>query len=160
MKIKKSELRQLIREEIQKQKTLLTESTRSRIGVLDPKTGKVKSIYSHFDGYLDGVGKTLKKHYTDSNKVKKLISLGDISILGPKIGKKQNFNKPDDDSVLAYGRDRGEKNVDAKINYSVRDYLRSLENSGVDYAYLYDPEEKKWKYMKRPFNKNWEFEEF
>jgi len=143
MKIKKSELRQLIREEIQKQKTLLTESTRSRIGVLDPKTGKVKSIYSHSDGYLEHVGKTLKKHYTDLNKVKKLISLGDISILGPKIGTKQSFNSPDPDTVLAYGRDRGEKNVNAKIHDSVRDYLRSLKNSGVDYAYLYDPKEKK-----------------
>lgn len=33
-------------------------STRSRIGMINPY-GSVSSIYCHFDGYPEGVGKTL-----------------------------------------------------------------------------------------------------
>jgi hypothetical protein len=33
--------------------------TRSRIGLEDPETGTVRSIYCHWDGYPEGVGQRL-----------------------------------------------------------------------------------------------------
>lgn len=45
------------------------------------KTDKgYKAIYNHFD--CDGLYETLTQNYTDENKVKALIALGDISFLG------------------------------------------------------------------------------
>jgi len=70
-------------------------STRSRIAI-ENESGIVNSIYCHFDGYVDGVGITLFKHY-DKEKLQKLIELGDISSLGEST-----------EDTVAYCRDRGE----------------------------------------------------
>ena len=56
-------------------------STRSRIAI-ENQNGSVTSIYCHFDGYISGVGKTLKESYTDRSVVEALIELGDLSALG------------------------------------------------------------------------------
>jgi hypothetical protein len=59
-------------------------STRSLIAGIQPdKT--IKSIYCHFDGYLDGVGKKLYENYMDPVKVNELLALGDMSSLQPDI---------------------------------------------------------------------------
>lgn len=56
-------------------------STRCLIGVeYEDKT--IRFIYCHSDGYIDGVGKTLKENYTDPDIVESLLSLGNISSLG------------------------------------------------------------------------------
>ena len=55
-------------------------ATRSRIAI-ENQDGTVQSIYCHFDGYIDGVGKRLFNRY-DREKLKSLIELGDISSLG------------------------------------------------------------------------------
>jgi hypothetical protein len=70
-------------------------ATRSRIAI-ENESGIVNSIYCHFDGYVDGVGITLFKHY-DKEKLQKLIELGDISSLGESTI-----------DTVAYCRDRGE----------------------------------------------------
>ena len=59
-------------------------STRSRIAIELPD-GKVKSIYCHNDGYLDHNGRILNNFYTDREKVRALIKLGDISSLSEEI---------------------------------------------------------------------------
>jgi hypothetical protein len=61
MKITKEKLLQIINEEIvafKEQK--LNEATRSTVAIED-KNGKVRGTYVHFDGYVDGVGKTLQR---------------------------------------------------------------------------------------------------
>lgn len=87
-------------------------STPCVIGYCDKETGMVKAIYCHFDGYPDGVGKMLKDHYQDENKVKELIALGDISFLerevNPPDGATHSFEKPCAGVTVAYHRDRGE----------------------------------------------------
>ena len=51
-------------------------ATRSRVAVMH---GDVcKSVYCHFDGYLQYTGEILHKHY-DSTKANLLVSLGDNS---------------------------------------------------------------------------------
>jgi hypothetical protein len=54
-------------------------ATRSYIGFLDGDT--VHYVYCHFDGYPEGVGQILQNHYTDIDKIKQLISRGDLSSL-------------------------------------------------------------------------------
>jgi hypothetical protein len=56
-------------------------STRCRIALEDELTG-VYSIYCHYDGYPNGVGRILDRYYKDRNTVEKLIDLGDISVMG------------------------------------------------------------------------------
>lgn len=93
-------------------------STNSRIGKLLPN-GKVKTITCHWDGYVHGgVGEDLLNHWNDEIKIDELLKLGNLSALGKEIGEEQNFNdiqSHNQDWCLAYGRDRGEKKMEAKI---------------------------------------------
>ena len=57
--------------------------TRSRIGVMHGDV--VKSVYCHWDGYLEHNGQILLEHY-DSAKANNLVALGDLSSLGSVIG--------------------------------------------------------------------------
>jgi hypothetical protein len=108
-------------------------ATRSYIGVRNTDAS-VDYIYCHFDGYPDGVGATLTEFYTNSNRVNELMKLGDLSVLGQFIGEKQDFNKRIKDCCLAYGRDRGESNVEAKKG----DYSKLIKDQNVDYVYIFD----------------------
>ena len=47
-----------------------------------------KSIYNHWDGYPDFVGVRLLNFYNTEEKVKELIEMGNVSILGECIGSK------------------------------------------------------------------------
>lgn len=98
-------------------------STRSNIGIENPD-GTITAIYCHFDGYVNGVGKTLYEYYNDIDKVKELIALGDISALGYTI-----------DDTIAYHRDREED----FHQYHFEDIQDYSENAAfdIDYIYLY-----------------------
>ena len=111
-------------------------STRSLIGKLNPDH-TVTYIYCHFDGYPSGVGNTLMKHYDSPILIDQLLALGDLSVLGSTLGEKQDFSNYNSESgwCLAYGRDRGESNTEAKIA-SVEDYFESSRH-GEDFKYLY-----------------------
>lgn len=87
-------------------------STRSVIAVKN-EDGAVSGIYCHFDGYPEGVGNTLVKHYRDASKINQLIELGSLSSLGERVapnpGENHSFANPIDDVTVAYHRDRGDK---------------------------------------------------
>jgi hypothetical protein len=102
-------------------------ATRSRIGI-ENENGTISSIYCHFDGYPDGVGKTLKEHYTDRNKIQSLIDLGNISILGEN-----------EIETVAYHRDRGEEKNEARVDNSLEAFSRSDYEK---YGYVYTKEGK------------------
>lgn len=101
-------------------------------------------IYCHSDGYVLGVGQTLFNHYQDETKIDELLALGDISMLGEKIGEKHDFDSPFRgglqigsleyqefyNTVLAYGRDRGEKGVDAITVRSLRAIPKDFYEEG------------------------------
>ena len=111
-------------------------ATRSNIGILN-EDGTVNYIYCHFDGYIEHNGRILNKHYTTEGKVRMLIELGDISILGEIIGEKQDFNNRIKGCCLAYGRDRGESGTEART-CSYLDYSREQFE---EYIYLFTPGE-------------------
>lgn len=54
-------------------------STRSLIGI--KKDNKYVYVYCHFDGYPEGVGKTLIENYTYTEIIEELILKGDMSSL-------------------------------------------------------------------------------
>jgi hypothetical protein len=107
-------------------------STRSYIGVRNTDSS-VDYIYCHFDGYPDHNGKILTEHYADMDKVKALMKLGDLSVLGEQIGEKHDFNKRTRGWCLAYGRDRGESNV----SVATGDYKELINDQDVDYVYIF-----------------------
>lgn len=120
-------------------------ATRSRIGMEMPN-GEIRSIYCHWDGYPEGVGATLKGHYTNPEKVAALIALGDISSLGRFVdvnipGVVHTFDNPDEGVTVAYHRDRGEAFRAPRVDASVDAFSRSdIEEFG--YVFTQDGE---WK---------------
>lgn len=64
-------------------------ATRSTIA-LELQNGKIKQVYCHWDGYLNGVGKTLLEHYP-MEKMKILMKIGDIRALYNTIDETQFF---------------------------------------------------------------------
>jgi len=127
--------------------------TRSRIGVMH---GDVcKSVYCHWDGYLDHNGRILQEHY-DSARANHLVALGDISSLGVKIGDAHPFSKfeinnesPDFAKLMAtheqaekegwttfYGRDRGEQGADFATDLTFADFLSRVNGCGAEYYYI------------------------
>jgi len=115
-------------------------ATRSRIGIQNPD-GSVSSIYCHWDGYPEGVGATLKEHYSNRQKLKMLINLGDISKLEENVSTmdEHSFNNPKPGVTVAYHRDRGEELRSARTDYSLEIFS---ESDYEDYGYVYTLEEK------------------
>lgn len=113
--------------------------TRSRIGVLE-SNGSVTSIYCHWDSYVEHHGPILQDHYTSEEKVRALVALGDISILGEELGEKHDFNKRLDGTCTVYGRDRDEPDT-AAVNGTLASFY-----SDHMIAYLFDPTTLSWTY--------------
>ena len=103
-------------------------ATRSTIGI-KKEDGTIDLIYCHWDGYLEGVGKTLKQNYTNEQKIQQLISLGSVSSLGDEIFPKTNhsFDSPEKNVTVFYGRDRGETDVDYIKVYSLDEYKKQFQ---------------------------------
>jgi hypothetical protein len=119
--------------------------TRSRIGVMHGD--KVKSIYCHYDGYLEHNGQVLAQYY-DSAKANNLVALGDMSTLRPQIGEKHAFSQfdlsPEEveaykeltrDWCTFYGRDRGEVSV-WKVANTFEEFLEQADLCGAEYYYI------------------------
>ena len=110
-------------------------ATPSRIGI-ENENGTITSIYCHWDGYPDGVGATLKEHYSNTQKIKILLNLGDISILGEQVATmdEHTFENPKQGVTVAYHRDRGEEKNEARTDMSIEQFKNHLDE---DYGYVY-----------------------
>ena len=114
-------------------------STRSNIGILN-KDKSVTYVYCHSDGYPAYNGKMLLEHYNTEEKVRELLSYGDISSVGPTIGVKHNFDACDASMCRFYGRDRGEDGIAPRTKTE-----RKLE-SFCEQEYLYLWKDGRWYY--------------
>ena len=95
--------------------------TRSRVAVMH---GDVcKSVYCHFDGYLDYTGEILQKHY-DSVRANELISRGDNS------GVKETVDE------INFYKDRGEEDVGYQVAHSFQEFLEQVESCFGEYYYV------------------------
>ena len=120
-------------------------STRSRIGVMHDD--KLKSVYCHWDGYLQHNGQLLQDHY-DSAKANHLVSLGYISSLKEEIGVEHPFSMFDvtpnlsqaeyyekyDKMTTFYGRDRKETGTDFTVDQTFEEFLS--KDYDCEYYYI------------------------
>ncbi|MFM2344795.1 MAG: Vibrio phage [Pseudomonadota bacterium] len=60
-------------------------ATRSVISKYYEQENCFKSVYCHWDGYPEGVGKTLEENYQDEDKINRLIEEGGISVLSETV---------------------------------------------------------------------------
>lgn len=120
-------------------------STRSFICV-EQDDGSYKGVYCHSDGYLTYNGAMLLDHYNSREKAEEIIALGDLSLLCEKLNPDPekphsfDYDKRQEDVTVAYGRDRGEKNTEARIVTP-----ESASESWGEYMYVYT-KENKWQY--------------
>ena len=120
--------------------------TRSRIGVMH---GDVcKSVYCHWDGYLEHNGVILQEHY-DSAKANNLVALGDLSALRPEIGDQHAFSQFEVDDMdrddfirttenmcTFYGRDRLEENIEFKSDLTFEAFFERADGCGAEWYYV------------------------
>jgi hypothetical protein len=119
--------------------------TRSRIAVMH---GTVcKSVYCHWDGYLEHNGRILQEHY-DSAKASHLVALGDLSSLQAQIGEvhpfgyhgtdmsAEEYNAKFSGMCTFYGRDRGETGTDFKVTHTFEEFLEQCDNCTAEYYYI------------------------
>ena len=110
--------------------------TRSRIGVMHGNN--CKSVYCHWDGYLDHNGRILLEHY-DSVKANHLVALGDLSSLRENIGSEHDFDSQagkDHKWCDFYGRDCGEEGVEFATDTSFDDFFLRAERCGAEFYYI------------------------
>ena len=120
-------------------------ATRSNIAIVN-QDKSISSIYCHWDGYPEYVGKMLLNHYTTSDIVNELLNLGNLSNLDKNVNPTEShtFDKPQDGVCVAYGRERGEKDQEAIVFEDLGEFEDSASNSWADYQYLF--EDGKWSY--------------
>lgn len=100
--------------------------------------GRVKHISCHYDGYPEGVGLTLVFDYKEEDKIKELLSYGDLSQIETNIHPTDthNFENPQKDVCVFYGRDRGEEDIDADVT-SMDEFHQYANSSWTEFLYLF-----------------------
>jgi hypothetical protein len=96
-------------------------ATRSRIAF--EENNEIKSIYCHWDGYLSNNGKILFENYTTLDKVKELISLGELSSL------KETIEETKENSYHI----KQNENINIVTSSDVKEYSKVFE----EYNYLF-----------------------
>ncbi|MBO5435960.1 hypothetical protein J6A31_09210 [bacterium] len=123
-------------------------STPCNIGIIN-YDDSVDVIYCHWDGYPSYQTQILLTDYNTEQKVRELINLGDISMLGSKVTPDTNshsFTDPEPDTVIAYHRDRKDKWEETKPKHFKN--KRELKHSYYRqvYIYLFDSKTGLWSY--------------
>jgi hypothetical protein len=110
-------------------------ATRSRIGV-QLKDGSVLSVYCHWDGYPEWNGKKLKEHFNSYEKAAELIDGGDISSLWTDTD--WNHMKMEEHRTLYYvERGQEDQEVEPNLDNSFQAFIKGVNDSWADYAYLF-----------------------
>ena len=98
--------------------------TSANIGIYNPKNNSVIASYCHYDGYVEGVGKTLVKSYNSQYDAEIVAKGGYLSSLS------DDYLESKTNSV----------NSDAPIEYeNIKHFLKqSFNDTGAEYAYVWD----------------------
>ena len=147
--------------DIIRESTLITEATRWNVGIEEPN-GKVTTTYGHWDGYPEYAGKMLKKHYSNTGKVKQLLKLGRAGISSidksMKGGPGHKFGDAKKGETVFHGRDRGQKSSAINKSKDREDLLKGRHrwSGGTEYMYIWSVKDNKWYYVSRYSNpKDW-----
>ena len=102
--------------------------------------GSITSVYCHWDGYPSHNGVILLENYQDPEKIKMLISLGDLSSLEKKLIPEGNvvhsFEDPADGVCVFYGRDRKENGTNCKVSANMKEFIEIAD--WCDYCYIFE----------------------
>ena len=112
---------------------LLKEGTRSQVGIID-RSGKIASIYVHYDGYPRNMKPALKKHMKNEKDVLKLIKMGGASGI--------YADKPE---VPYYKKGNGMKPLKGS-NKDIYGFIDKTKDTWAEYLYLYNMKDRKWYY--------------
>lgn len=92
--------------------------------------GEYVCIVINFDGYLEGVGVTLREVFNTDEKIQELMALGNCSSLS---GAKELSE------VVAYARDKGEKQDEvSSMNFDT--FYDALSHYNCIFSYVWDGE--------------------
>ena len=105
--------------------------TRSRIG-LELPNGNIYSVYHHWDGYPEWLGRILKQHYNTDAAVKKLIDGGDMSSCYSDTGWDYDEKR---EPQPCYYSERGE-DCPPRTDATIQEYFANA-NSWEEYCYIY-----------------------
>jgi len=106
-------------------------ATRSRIGI-ELKNGSVLSVYHHWDGYPEWLGRILKTHYNTHQQVTELIDGGDMSSCWTE--DRWNSETKAQEYGPQYYSQRGEE-CPPRLDADLVEYL--LPENGEEYHYLF-----------------------
>jgi len=106
-------------------------ATRSRIGI-QLKNGSILSVYSHYDGYPEWMGRILKTHYNDRQKVAELIDGGDMS--SPWTEERWNSETKAQEYGPQYYSQRGE-DCPPRLDADLCEYL--LPDGAEEFHYVF-----------------------
>ena len=112
-------------------------ATRSRIGI-ELSNGDVLSVYHHWDGYPQWLGKTLRENYNTTEKVSELIDGGDMSICWTK-------SRWEDDKEHEFGPQYysgRDEDCPPRVN-TLKEYMTD-KKSGEEYHYLWSQKYSSW----------------
>jgi len=104
-------------------------ATRSRIGI-ELKNGNILSVYHHWDGYPEWLGRILNTHYNDRQKVAELIDGGDMSSAWTNAG----FNNETVEQGPLYYSQRGD-DCPPRLDADLCEYL--LPDNSEEFAYVF-----------------------
>ena len=96
-------------------------ATRSRIGI-QLKNGSILSVYHHWDGYPEWLGRILNTHYNTRQKVAELIDGGDMSTCWNESKEPEYYSA------------RGE-NCPPRLDADLCEYL--LPDNSEEFAYVF-----------------------
>ena len=115
-------------------------ATRSRIGI-QLKDDSVLSVYHHWDGYPQWLGKTLVEHFNTRDKATELIDGGDMSVCWTTERWDSEPNQyggatksESEEYGPQYYSQRGE-DCPPRLDSSIFDYLE--KNNNEEYAYVW-----------------------
>lgn len=100
-------------------------ATRSRIGI-KLKNDSILSVYHHWDGYPEGLGKYLVENYNTRQLVAELIDGGDMSTC-----------MVDADEEIEYYSKRGESEYEPALSDDLAYFISLTRECGGEYAYVF-----------------------
>lgn len=106
-------------------------ATRSIIFV-EQEGGTFKGVRCHFDGYLEGVGLTLLKHYATIEDARALVEMGHIRAIESSIETSQFYNRDKGEGFDIITLEAGDSDL-----FMDREYAYLMTSDGV------------WHYMER-----------
>jgi hypothetical protein len=121
-------------------------ATRSRIGIMLPDES-ILSVYHHWDGYPEWLGRILKTHYNSREKAAELIDGGDMSCCWTELPMDHN-GKPSEYGPNYYSQ-RGE-DCPPRLDANKYDYLAD----GEEYAYIFTLDDEWICYDRHQFEEN------